>query len=300
MPSIKNILFLSLTKKILWLGLFLGSVSIHLIFNSVVFETNFEGSSWQVSIATEGFVDGMEEYFVPGASLAHPGISVSFLNLTNTTGDDGYGVYTPLSDSWDAFSPVNQGIANATRTAATWENMTIQDCFSEYRFCRPMQKYRDVVVVVEGVGSGWMRSEVFNLGMESNYTQTWEIWDEHIPPNATNSLWFSAACFNTRYADGIRSISSCSTTYYCAAGLGDPLGKASADTTTLTGSTWTIPFQSQQLVPAEYDFNQTFNDLNVAYCLAEPNQGYEGKVGASNLLLLAVVICTFTKVFLAI
>lgn len=306
-PSIKNIFFLSRIKRILWLGLFLTSVPIHLLFNSVVFETNFESANWQLTLATEAFAFGTEDFFLPGASLAHSGAAVPTLPLQNSTdwqSGIGYGAYVPLSDYWNASSQTNQAITNAKKEAAGWNKLTIQECYSEYKFCTPKQKYRDVVVVVDGVGTGWIRSEVFRFDMESDnpdVENTWEIWNEHILPNVTNSLWYSAACWNQRGNDFQTNgdSASCSADGTCQGALGDPDGLASVDTTTLPGSGWTIPFHNWFSVPEEYGFNQSFNNLSVAYCLAEPHPNYKCKVGVSNLLLLIVVSCVFIKVCLA-
>lgn len=299
-PSIKNFHFLSPFKKIVWVGLFLSSVPIHLLFNSAVYETNYEGSHWNLTIATDAFVTGEAPYFGPGASLANSGSP--FPNDTGAYGILGYGAYVALTDYWDNSSPTNLSITNTAREAESWENLTIEDCYTEYRFCQPKKKYRDVVVVVSAEDLGWKRRDVFNFNWtDTEFTSTWDGWDAHIPPDTTNSLWYSAQCVNSRDSDNINSI-ACDSDAECAGALGDPDSTAWTTTSKLPDSGWVIPFIGSS-VPgvnfSAYGYNESFNNLNVAYCLAEPAPVYKCKVGVSNALLLVVVLCTLTKVALA-
>ncbi|KAF3763462.1 hypothetical protein M406DRAFT_74077 [Cryphonectria parasitica EP155] len=295
-PSLKNIFFLSNFKRIVWFGLFLSSVPVHLLFNSVVYETNFEGSSWHLGIATEAFVEGTGHYFGPGASLSPSGFPGPTFNNNMTNIWYGLGEQINLAQYWDDSSPANQTMKVVESAVAGWKNLTPSECFSEYRFCKPRKEYRNMTVVVDGVGPGWVRSEIFDFDTNSNLSQ---LWDAHIPPRVANSLWRSLSCFNQRVPDERSSDDGCNQYGQCAGVLGDPTAHAWVNTTTLSGSIWTIPVESfQSSYPTIYGFNQSFSHLNVAYCLAEPNPDYKCKVGASTSLLLVVALCVFAKVFL--
>ncbi|KAJ4393426.1 hypothetical protein N0V93_002636 [Gnomoniopsis smithogilvyi] len=307
-PSIKNFIFLSPFKKAVWIGLFLSSVPIHLLFNSAVYETNFDGSNWNLTIATEAFVTGEAQYFGPGASLANSGSALpSFAEQYFS----GYGNYIPLSDYWDDSSPgaINRSITSTASDAESWTNLTIEECYSEYRFCQPKKRYRDVVVVVASEDPGWKRADMFAFNeTNTELTDMWNTWDANIPPNTTNSLWFSAQCINSRYADSVNSDQCDANVGQCAGALGDPDATAWTNTSSLPGSSWAIPFNDAWMRLStiygpdvnfpEYGYNESFNNLNVAYCLAEPAPVYKCKVGVSNALLLVVVLCTLTKVAL--
>lgn len=303
----KNFVFLSPFKKAVWVGLFLSSIPIHLLFNSAVYETNYEGSDWNLTIATDAFVTGEAPYFGPGASLANSGSPLPNISAAIFSG---YGEWVSLFDYWDGLSSANQSITNTAREAANWDNLTLEECYSEYRFCQPKKRYRDVVVVVAMEDRGWKRREVFDFDRtNTKLTEAWDEWDAHIPPDMTNSLWFSAQCSNYRLSDGSTFSNRCSGSEQCAGALGDPDATAWTNTSELPNPTWTIPFQGSDgqiyddyywpaNVSAAYGFNESYNDLNVAYCLAEPAPVYKCKVGVSNALLLVVVLCILTKVSL--
>lgn len=305
-PSMKNFMFLSRFKIAAWIGLFLSSIPIHLLFNSAVYETNYEGSDWNLTIASDAFVSGQAPYFGPGASLANSG--APFPNSSSQV--RGYGRWIALNDYWNQSSNINQSITATAGEASNWKNLTLEECYTEYRFCQPKKQYRDVVVVVAAEGFGWQRSEVFDFNRtDTSLTQTWQDWDTHIPPDTKNSLWFSAQCVNARYSDDSLSDGACEAGLQCAGALGDPHGTAWTETSQMPDSTWVIPFNRslwsmygdiywQASVSAAYGFNESFSNLNVAYCLAEPAPVYKCKVGVSSALLLVVVLCTLTKVAL--
>lgn len=309
-PSVNNFVFLSSFKKALWVGLFLSSVPIHLLFNSAVYETNYEGSDWTLTMATDAFATGDASYFGPGASLANSGAPIPNSTDEDYEGYEGYGNYIALDDYWNDDTPINQSITVTAREAENWTNLTIEECYTEYRFCQPKKKYRDVVVVVAAEDLGWKRREVFSFNRtDTNFTHTWEEWDAHIPPDATNSLWFSAQCSNTRYGDGSLGLDQCVASGQCAGALGDPDRTAWTNTSSLSNSTWVIPFRTSWWTDearnayywpsnfsTAYGFNESFNHLDVVYCLAEPAPEYACKVGVSNVLLLVVILCTTTKV----
>lgn len=132
-----------------------------------------------------------------------------------------------------------------------------------------------------------------------------------MPPDSTNSLWFSAMCSNKRdpsFADYIDypNDPTCIYQYECGGALGDAGGSVSTRGLIRkfpSSGTWTIPFQGsgyEETVINEqtgYSYNVSFADLKVGYCLAESTD-YKCKIGVSNAMLLVVVLCTLTKVVL--
>lgn len=118
--SFKNLGSLSWFKILAWAALFLTSVPIHLLFNSVIYPIDYQGSDWHLTIAAPGFVNQSVDYFVPGASLAaagsscpasphetdfksacsYPNISINAGTLDDTlttAGSSGYGQDDPLA-----------------------------------------------------------------------------------------------------------------------------------------------------------------------------------------------------------
>ena len=70
--SIPNIIYLSWFKRISWATFVLSSVPIHLLFNSTIFETDYQGSEWQMTMVSSSFLNG-GSYYPPGASLMPAG-----------------------------------------------------------------------------------------------------------------------------------------------------------------------------------------------------------------------------------
>lgn len=304
-PAVKNIQFVSNFKRICWIILGLTSLPIHLFFNSVVFETSFQGSDWHLTIATEAFTRGAN-FFPPGASLAPagsphpafeyneqckcyvpPGIEHSWYNR-------GYGETVLLGQYRNKTSPIIQSITKAATWGSNWTILDPDACRAEYTFCKPREQYRDVVIVVEsGAGSaeGWSRREVFNLNLSLSLT-----WDLYVPQNDTNSLWYSTQCTTIKWGG---SVYLNDLGYRC---VDRGCGFISSRSTNGTKpSDWIIVFHnsSELRIPpdqaAAVGYNEAFNNLAVKYCLAE-TRPISCKVGISNTLLLVVVVCVFTKV----
>lgn len=78
-PSLKNMHFLSSFQQWFWALLIMTSLPIHLLFNSSVYETSFEGSTWQLTISAEEFLHG-SQFFPPGARLAPAGSASPILH----------------------------------------------------------------------------------------------------------------------------------------------------------------------------------------------------------------------------
>lgn len=316
--SFKNLGALSWFKILAWAGLFMTSVPIHLLFNSAIYPIDYQGSDWHLTIATPGFVSQTIDYFVPGASLAAGSscpaapyginLSCSYANISIDT--NGYGDTLTTAGSWgfgQNDSLARADITRAAQNSASWELLTPSDCFDQYKFCKPRQEYRDLVVVVDKV-PGWTRSEVYNFSGSAARNLS-QFWDPQIPPDSLNSLWYSAPCTLYRYGDygeasgaKICGSSSPPTPYDsvtvqpgCSGALGEPSGVDWIGTTKLQGS-WTIPFRPANMtIPSAFGYDAKFSELPVKHCMAEPNPDYTCKLGLAPPLLLVVIGCVFIK-----
>lgn len=327
-PSVKNLGSVSYFKRFSWLVLLFSSFPIHLFFNSVIFATSFQGSDWQITIATEAFTQGAD-FYNPGASLAPAGspypafqydakykryrdpVIHNSSNRYNYPYVYSYGSAVALEQYRNKTSDVRQRISNAAENGSGWDILDAQSCRAEYLSCNSRSQYRDVVIVIEtstNDATGWKRNDVFNLS--HNLSQ---LWDAYVPPDKINSLWYSASCHITRRLKYDYMQREC---YHdCRAVLGDeeirqvPVWSPSYETlreplSELPSPDWELTFHnmlSLETIEAyqkdyEYDYYQ-FSNLTVKYCLAEPHPQAICKIELSNLLLLIVIICTFIKSF---
>ncbi|KAI0013844.1 hypothetical protein F4779DRAFT_638995 [Xylariaceae sp. FL0662B] len=284
LPSVKNIRFMSRFKLICWLVFFLSSFPVHLLFNSSVFETNYQGADWHLTIATEAFTHGTT-FFAPGASLAPAGApSPAYKFLPATWHDPYLGGYGKAVDLVDE--------------ASSWAYLKPQECLAEYRACKPRKQYRDVVVVVESGTNdptGWKRSEIFDFDPTGNLSN---IWDPHVPPGSINPLWYSTQCATQI---GMRLFGKKPGACYhsCRNVLGLNVKELAVNEAIPPDTNWTLKFQHKPwYLPAdivkELGYNESFDNLNVKHCLAMPLLK-PCKLGLSNTLLLVVVICVFVK-----
>jgi len=255
-------------KTAAWLVLALSSVPIHLVFNSAILVTDRRGSDYYLAIVADGFVHG-EPYFVPGASLT-PRYSYEFSIV-------------------DAVSNLSYAATNG----AGWVRLDREACANEYITCRGLRKYRDLAIVIDRKGSSWARNDVWDFNDEAS-----PRWDEMVPADQDNSLWYSAACkMSHSYRDGHFG----ATKQQCSNSCWKTLGALDTWNTLPPGMPdWTINF-----FPEDYNINQDDEfapglrpgrgQLSVDYCLAEPDAQQCG-VGVSNILLFIVVVCASTKV----
>lgn len=71
-PSLRNLRYVSLFKTTMWSLFVISSIPIHLVFNSAIFVLDFQAGEFNLTIASESFVNG-DSYHGPGASLIPPG-----------------------------------------------------------------------------------------------------------------------------------------------------------------------------------------------------------------------------------
>lgn len=176
-PSLTNAFRLGKFKFCSWMVLFLSSVPLHLLFNSIVFQANSRVNDYYLTIANPGFVGG-EAFYPPGASL----------QALNYARFETIGVLD-LSDATDPTTEKNMNMAAAAEHGAQWANLSYVDCFKEYFACDDSTPYKDLIIIVNNTG-GWALEDVWTL--LPNQTAFWNM--KGIPPEASNSVWFSSYC----------------------------------------------------------------------------------------------------------
>ena len=294
-PSIHNTYYVAPVKNILWALFTLSSVPIHLFFNSAVFKTDYQGTEWYLTMASEGFATGAQ-YFTPGATLLAAG-----------SDDAGLGLSTPLSFYFDPSSSAVKNVTKASQNATSWKRLEPLDCIKQYQRCNPRVEYQDVVLVVKSQNEslmaedpklGWTRDGL--LGPISNTSEA-KVFS-HVPPTDTNSLWFSAQCSTSARIDTM--VSGCSQSCSQAWGTRDE----SVITTDpdmdfpISWSDFTFKFtdgffeSNSRSIGAELP-NRDVSALKLQYCLAEEAER-TCKLGLANNLVFAVVLCLIVKVTL--
>ncbi|KAI3336909.1 hypothetical protein HD806DRAFT_475133 [Xylariaceae sp. AK1471] len=312
--SVGNIFRVSRFKLWCWVALLLSSVPIHLLFNSVVFETDFRESDFHLTIATEKFTNG-GAYFPPGASLFLPGILpkeeiehgkqythiTNLFNLISSSETSlGYGFPVYLSDYYsDDRSETFQNLSTIAADSGRWKKLEPSDCKEIYFDCSGLKKYRDVVLIINH--EGWIRDEMWSI---QSFDAT--FWDVYVPSRERNNLFFDAQCM--MYA-GFNVAGEANCVNICSNAMGS--GSIIHGSPQLTD--WNYSFQSDPVlrgVDISYaspywhpiSFQNLQNgalDLSVDYCLAQPLES-TCRVGLSPILLLVVTVCVVCKTSAAI
>ncbi|KAK6824637.1 hypothetical protein PG987_012131 [Apiospora arundinis] len=324
-PSLKNLSFLSNFKRCMWALLLITSLPIHLFFNSSIYETNFKGSSWQLTIAAEPFVHG-SPYVLPGASLAPAGSPGPLVyptpkdyNLEDlyTPGyylvdywNESYGFQIEPTDYWGVSSPIRQKVSQISKDAlkgeryGRWKRLSSKDCRKEYCYFKPRESYGDAIIVVKAAANttGWTRAEVY-----ADPQNKLPSWASRMPRDEANSLWFSAECAN--YDDIRGSLSSGNSPApgpgtSCAGALGyywDAFRRGEQQEEKYKNQEdWSILFKNwtgpAKAVEESLGYNNNFSSLDVEYCLADLAPSRKCKVIVANNLIFVIMICVFLKV----
>ncbi|KAI0893807.1 hypothetical protein F4806DRAFT_503919 [Annulohypoxylon nitens] len=312
--SIKNVRFLSPGKSLAWFILFVTSIPIHMFFNSSIFKARYQGSDWRLTIASSGFGSQGVQFFPPGASLANagvpaPGLSDPRLNRSSCSFglgiDSLYGSYVDLAEYWNKSSSVYRNITNTAIESKYWHNMTPNACREEYGSCKPKNKYRDVIIVIDtdtDNPNGWTRSQVFS----DPHNDLAPLWDSHVPLNDVNSLWYSTHCTNylpTAVISFDAYTLACGNTCRFALGIS---GSDLRSNTVFSSPNWTISLPNHYIPPScltakqqRLGYNNTFDVHNVKYCLAQPST-YTCQIRLSNILLFTTMICVLLKTVICI
>ncbi|KAI0186434.1 hypothetical protein EV127DRAFT_371216 [Xylaria flabelliformis] len=324
--SIRNTFRLSKFKSSCWTVLFLSSVPIHLLFNSAVFRTDYRGAEFHLTIATEEFTKGAA-YFPPGASLLFPGLSSvdldeykrdPFISNYDANGVaeryrySDYGFQVPFSDYDDENSPVFRNISTTAKDAGQWTKLDADACKKAYASCQGLSEYRNVVLVVNKPG-GWVRDDMWKL--RSNESR---FWDQYVPPDQPNHLFFDAQCsVQSTYESDMSG--NCDNACMGALGKSNLKGfygtysapdNIETDWTSYSfinisvleaafgnESEWGL--EGYQLHHTASDFQPSALDLSIDYCLVQPIET-TCRVGVAPALLLTVTLFVVIKTCTAI
>ncbi|KAJ2971562.1 hypothetical protein NUW58_g9381 [Xylaria curta] len=150
----------------------LSSIPIHFVFNSTIFEIDYRAANYDLTIASEGFVEGAP-YFLPGASLAY--------------GKAKGPLWDPARP--DGPSDLLHKVSRASDDGARWAKLENDECMEYYVKGHGIQKYESVIVVVRGPFECWRADQTWNLT-----TGVTKQWEKSMPSSQPNSLWFSAHC----------------------------------------------------------------------------------------------------------
>jgi hypothetical protein len=263
--SLRNLISMSLGRKCLWMLLILSSIPVQLFSNASVFSTATSTDYTQL-LVSKGFVQG-EPFMYPGVAL---------LTTSNW-----------WRDNMVEFAPMFQAM-QGNSSGFYWTRLDNIECQQIYLASQHgLQFYRNLVIVIEAGSSsnsvGWTDNEIWNGTLPAFYNNTWT--DDYFP-NMTNSLW----SFETRCGVG----NNLGTTWnVCSDAFGyDPL---------LTNGNWNFSDNVQyQWIRspgfAKYypNFNLTYNNITVLFCVAEPFES-PCKIEVSNELVFAVCLCIFLK-----
>ncbi|KAI6352151.1 hypothetical protein MCOR25_009535 [Pyricularia grisea] len=283
--SLRNVQWLSGTKKICWLLLLLSSVPIHLFFNSAIYETKYQIASFNLTIAAESFVQ-RSDYWLPGASLSPSGFSSPVQTIVG-----GFGRRYPLEMYW---TELPKYVSETARDGASWDRLDLETCMAEYRTSQLRTEYGNLVIIVNtGIpeSKGWRRTDVYGFNQSSNLSAQ---WDARVPPSKINSLWSWNECLIWERWHEDRRV----TAQSCGRILG--LGTDAPDWNNLPKDVKIISFQDDglngttQSRETAMGYVPRLRTLQISHCLAEPIESCQ--VRLSNILLLVVIICVLLKV----
>lgn len=275
-PSWRNAFQVSRLKTASWTIFFLSSLPIHLLFNSVVFQTDNRGGSYHLTIATESFIHG-GQYFGPGGSLTMP----------SRDHDGQFSLNYPqvsMTDYLDPHSAISINTSSAAARAAEWKNISAADCKNAYSHagCSGIRTTKDLVVIIDQPEEGWKTENIFDTSSDEI-----KPWDAIVPPDQANNLWFSTQCSMTADLSG--------GTLGCYNACNDSLGLPGS-----AGDMYDLKFSSRLTFTNDTTYQQSkIPTLPVKYCLQEAFQT-ECQLGISVTLLFAVTICVIIKLILCL
>ncbi|KAH9229926.1 hypothetical protein K456DRAFT_1844038 [Colletotrichum gloeosporioides 23] len=303
-PSWRNAFRLSRFKLWSWIIFFLSSVPIHVFFNSSIFQVDSRMGDFHLTIATDSFVKG-GPFFLPGASLYTDDL------FSNYTRHEWSSDLPPFGDqrsfkfeaySTDRNSTDVMNVTKAAKKGSQWHRLSTTECSALYvgsrSDCNGLREYRNVILISKG--SGWQRSDLWNLSDSAN-----ALWEPVVPSNEINTLWLSTPCSmkgiivesNPLCQNTCADLAS-STPYFppMAWNFTDPL------------SLPRIPRWNSTLYAAPgnesapvFGYRDSSYNLEIEHCLAEPRD-LSGACGValSKPLLLAVVVSVLIKLIACI
>ncbi|KAI1477430.1 hypothetical protein F4774DRAFT_196462 [Daldinia eschscholtzii] len=308
-PSVRNAFRVSKFKTACWFCLFISSIPIHLLFNSTIFETDYRGSDFHLTIATEEFLNG-GSFYAPGGSLAQAGFSIWYNEFSRYIREIGYGSTVNLTDYASKTSDVMRNITATATNAAKWERIEISECKKEYIDCSGLKRHRNLVLIINKPG-GWIRDETWHL--IDNQTA---IWDRYVPADRPNHLFYDTQCMMLALKQLVST--ECINTCIRAFGIDEASGLESMY---VESRDWqydffgAIQFVSGNGTPVEMPIELVWDDimggivasglqpgatnLSVEYCLADTLDRV-CHIGLSPTLLLTVTLCVVFKTCTAI
>ncbi|KAK8085184.1 hypothetical protein PG997_006455 [Apiospora hydei] len=302
LQSMRNLPSLSRFKQVCWALLLCSTVPTHLLFNSAIFETTYEGQFWNLTIATDEFAHG-GRYWLPGASLTPSGASSPCQDNSTTMSNrtksivlgavHGYGNNIDLTDYWNTTSTVRQITREISQVGAHWATLEAQECMAEYRAAKFRTQYKNLIIIVDTGTTdhrGWQRTDVYDFDPKSNLSK---VWDAIVPPLDVNSLWSWASCrtYHQRNSGGTFDHScwrllGMNTSQPTISNIPSDVREVSFINDGQNGSTVTNELA--------YGYRAKLRTLNIRHCLAEPIETCQVRI--SSLLLLIVLACVITKV----
>ncbi|KAI1658111.1 hypothetical protein F4813DRAFT_54132 [Daldinia decipiens] len=328
-PSIRNAFRVSKFKTTCWICLFISSIPIHLLFNSTIFETDYRGSDFHLTIATEEFLNG-GSFYPPGGSLVQAGFSSWYDEtgpykgypyiVTESTSInfnpwsfyyDGYGSPVNLTEYANKDSDAMKNISTTATSAGQWKRLEISECKQEYINCSGLKRHRNLVLVIDRPG-GWIRDEIWHL--MDNQT---ELWDRYVPADQPNHLFYDAQCFMLASRNAMK-VTECVNSCIGAFGTGgnntvitayasipdwqysffDVCGNESVNGTTILGTSELYEGDKMGSTLTS-GLQPGATNLSVQYCLAD-DLDRVCHIGLSPILLLTVTLCVIFKTFTAI
>ncbi|KAM6511847.1 hypothetical protein FALCPG4_016840 [Fusarium falciforme] len=304
--SMRNLYRAPRIRWVCWALFFITSFPLHLFLNSAIFPTEYMSSDWNLTIASEGFINGAQ-YYPPGVAVWPPTSSRS----QSLLGVVGYGQNLSLTDHFDPNSDVSKRIEFTAKNARDWKRLEVPDCLSQYQYCNGRVNFRDLVMIVKSKDTslmvsgnsslGWKQSDIFQLTRPSDKSKSQRY--KNFTIDAANPLWFTTNC-NTRSLAGTsrnRStcVQSCGRAFGRQGELANPLQMKPKSPASIP-STYVFEFldldDTTQYWP---EVSQDAVSLDLEYCLVQevsPNC----KVCVSNGLLLIVVISVSLKAALCV
>ncbi|KAM7210200.1 hypothetical protein V8F06_014414 [Rhypophila decipiens] len=318
-PSLGNIGYISRVKAALWLLFLLSSVPLHVVFNSAVFATDYQGAQFFMAMATEDFVGGGgggHDYPLLGASLVFPGASMNQSVAESMWGGGDWGLLVEESQFFNRSSTMAQNLSSLSAPAPSWTRLDGPDCRAQYGTCTPRREYGDVVLVVDSRFQSDAASTT-QLSDPAGFIVR-AYWNRFGPVDQPNPLWFSALCSINTVG---HSMDTCERSCATPLGLNPGYNSAREDNNykSNTTSPWDIPLTPYKALPDNVDpfpvlgttieYRPRFNTANigsnpslrVTHCYAQPQPlQFPCKVALSNTILLAVTIAVGIKAVLAL
>jgi hypothetical protein len=195
-PSIRNAFRVGRFKMYSWIVLLLSSIPIHILCNSMIFQTDSRASDYSLTIANEDFVYGAQ-YYAPGASLTPSGFYV-FPDNSTMLEKSKISYFDQEEFNWGSFiwignyknldSEVQKNISTIAASGTSWKKVSAIDCYNTYVSCEGLTTSRNVIMIIK-TASSWIRDDLWHLEAGESH-----FWDTMIPANESNALWFNAQC----------------------------------------------------------------------------------------------------------